>query len=210
MNVIAVMADWMAEAIKFFYSLYPNWGVAIILLTVAIKLALYPLTLQSITSMAAVQKIQPRLKELQKTYKDKPKELQEKTMELYKSEGVNPLGGCLPMLLQIPFFFALFFAVKGMVFTGPGATFLWITNMAKPDPTYILVALIALATYWAQKTTPQAADNPMQAMNVLMPAIIAVFSAPFPAGLQLYWFVQTILSAAQQAYIIGKHGLKKA
>lgn len=210
MNIIGIMAGWMAQAVMFFYSLYPNYGVAIVLLTIAVKIALYPLTLQSITSMAAVQRIQPRLKDLQKKHKDSPKELQEKTMALYKSEGVNPFGGCLPMLLQIPFFFALFFAVKDMKFAGPGTTFLWLNDLAKPDPTYILIALIALSTYWAQKTTPQTSDSPMQAMNIFMPAIIAVMSAPFPAGLQLYWFVQTVFTAIQQRYILGKQGVSKA
>jgi YidC/Oxa1 family membrane protein insertase len=202
MNIIKPISDIMVEVIKFFYSLYPNYGVAIILLTVAVKLALYPLTLQSIQQMAALQKIQPKIKELQNKYKGDQKELQKQTLELYNKEGVNPLGGCLPMLLQIPFFFALFFAVKEMQFTGAGTTFLWLTDLAKPDPTYVLVALIGLSTYWAQKTTPQTSEGSLAAMTIIMPFFIAFISAPFPAGLQLYWLVQTVLSAAQQWYIM--------
>lgn len=202
MNPIQIVVDIMSEIIKFFYAIYPNYGVAIILLTVAVKLALYPLTLQSIQQMAAMQKLQPKLKELQKKLKDDPKELQKETLALYNKEGVNPLGGCLPMLLQIPFFFALFFAIQAMKFEGPGSTFLWINNLAKPDPTYVLVILIALSTYWTQKTTPQTQEGPAQAMMLFMPLFIAFISAPFPAGLQLYWLVQTALSAAQQWYIL--------
>jgi YidC/Oxa1 family membrane protein insertase len=204
MNIIKPISDLMIEAIKFFYSFYPNYGVAIILLTVVVKIALYPLSLQSTQQMSAVQKIQPKLKELQKKHKENPKELQEKTAELYKNEGVNPLGGCLPMLLQIPFFIALFFAVQGMKFSGPGAEFLWITDLSKPDPTYILVILIALSTYWSQKTMPQASEMQTSAMNIVMPAFIAFVSAPFPSGVQVYWLAQTVISAAQQAYILKK------
>jgi len=205
MNPIQLLSDLMVQALNFFYSFYPNYGVAIILLTVTIKIALYPLNLQSMQQTAAIQKIQPKLKELQTKLKDKPKELQEAIMNLYKEEKVSPLGGCLPMLLQLPFFIALFFGIQSMHFEGPGATFLWLKDLAKPDPTYVLVILIALSTYWAQKTMPQPKDSPMAAMNYFMPAFIAFISAPFPSGLQLYWVVQTTISAAQQAHIFRKH-----
>ncbi len=200
-----MLSDLMVQAINFFYSFYPNYGVAIILLTVAIKTALYPLSLQSMQQTSAIQKIQPKLKELQTKLKDKPKELQEAIMNLYKEEKVSPLGGCLPMLLQIPFFIALFFGIQSMHFAGPGATFLWLKDLSKPDPTYVLVAFIALSTYWAQKTMPQPKDSPMASMNLIMPVFIAFVSAPFPSGVQLYWLVQTALSAAQQAHIFRKH-----
>jgi YidC/Oxa1 family membrane protein insertase len=204
MNPINMLSGLMVQALDFFYSLYPNYGVAIIMLTVAMKLALYPLTLQSTQQMGAIQKLQPKLKELQAKHKDKPKELQQKTMELYQKEGVNPLGGCLPMLLQLPFFIALFFAIKGMTFEGIGTTFLWIKDLSVPDPTYVLVALIALSTFWTQKTTPQPAQKGASSMMLFMPLFIAFISAPFPAGVQLYWLVQTLLTALQQAYILKK------
>lgn len=202
MNPIKILSDLMVQAIAFFYSLYPNYGVAIILLTVAVKLALYPLTLQSLQQMSAIQRLQPKLKELKDKHKDKPKELQQRTMELYQKEGVNPLGGCLPMLLQMPFFIALFFAIKDMSFEGPGTTFLWITDFSKPDPLYILVALIALSTYWTQKTAPQPAEGKAAMMTLFMPLFIAFISAPFPSGVQIYWLVQTVITALQQAYIL--------
>jgi YidC/Oxa1 family membrane protein insertase len=107
MNIIHTLSLWMMEALKFFFALSGNWGFAIILLTVAAKIALYPLTLQSTKQMEAMQKLQPKMEALQKKLKDQPDKLQKETMVLYKNEGVNPLGGCLPMLLQIPVFLAL-------------------------------------------------------------------------------------------------------
>src|SRR3989338_3705619 len=131
----------MLEVLKFFNAFWPhNYGLSIIWLTVAVNLALYPLTLSSMQQMSAMQKIQPRMQELQKKLKGEPQKLQKEMMDLYKSEGVNPLGGCLPVLLKIPFFLALFFALQSKEFlalvsdAGSAASFLWITNIAQPDP----------------------------------------------------------------------------
>jgi len=210
MNIIHTLSLWMLEALKFFFALSGNWGLAIILLTVAVKLALYPLTLQSTKQMAAMQTLQPKMEALQKKLKDQPDKLQKETMELYKSEGVNPLGGCMPMLLQIPVFLALFFALTSKEFkvdilakAGPTAHFLWISNLALPDTTYILVALIALSTYWSSLTMPGAAKQ-QKSMLYFMPAFIAFISVSFPAGVQLYWVVQNLLTIAQQLYILRK------
>jgi len=211
MNPISFLADLMRQAVGFFYGLYPNYGVAIILLTVTMKLVLYPLTRQSLVQMAAMQKLQPRIKEIQKEYKDDPKELQKKTMEIYQEEKVNPLGGCLPILLQFPFMIGLFFAIRDMTFEGPGAGFLWISDLAKPDialvnilglPISALVILIGLTTYLTQKATPQPAQQGGNAMMMAMPLFIAFISANFPAGVQIYWVVHTAITAAQQAYIL--------
>jgi len=199
----------MMEALKFFFAISGNWGFAIILLTVAVKLALYPLTLQSTKQMDAMQKLQPKMEALQKKLKDQPEKLQKETMELYKNEGVNPLGGCLPMLLQIPVFLALFFALTSKEFklilaeAGSKAQILWIANLAKPDPTYVLVFLIAVSTYWSSLTMPGAAKQ-QKSMLYFMPAFIAFVSVPFPAGVQLYWAVQNLLTVAQQLYILRK------
>ena len=199
----------MLDALKFFFSISGNWGVAIILLTVAVKFALYPLTLQSTKQMGAMQKLQPKLEALQKKLKDQPEKLQKETMELYKSEGVNPLGGCLPMLLQIPIFLALFFALTSKEFAGILATagtsarIFWIADLAKPDTTYILVALIALSTYWSSMTMPGAGKQ-QKSMLYFMPAFIAMISVKFPAGVQLYWVAQNLLTVGQQMYILRK------
>lgn len=199
----------MLEALKFFFALSGNWGLAIILLTVAAKIALYPLTLQSTRQMDAMQKLQPKLEALKKKLKEQPDKFQKESLELYKTEGVNPLGGCLPMLLQIPVFLALFFALTSKEFAlilagaGAKAQILWITNLAKPDMTYILVFLIGISTYWSSLTMPGAAKQ-QKSMLYFMPAFIAFISVSFPSGVQLYWVVQNLLTVAQQLYILRK------
>jgi YidC/Oxa1 family membrane protein insertase len=209
MNIIHTLSLWMLEALRFFFAISGNWGLAIVLLTVAAKFALYPLTLQSTKQMDAMQKLQPKLEALQKKLKGQPDKLQKETMELYKREGVNPLGGCLPMLLQIPVFLALFFALTSKDFAavlasaGTKAQFLWISNLAQPDTTYIFVFLIGISTYWTSLTMPGAAKQ-QKSMLYFMPAFIAFISIKFPAGVQLYWVVQNLLTVAQQAYILRK------
>lgn len=197
----------MLEILKFFYAVGGhNYGLAIIWLTVAVNLALYPLTLSSLQQMAAMQRIQPRMQELQKKYKDDPKKLQQEMMDMYKAEGVNPLGGCLPVLLKIPFFLALFFALQSKEFlslVGPGESFLWISNIAKPDRTYILAILIGVTTWLSQKSMPTAPGQG-QAMLWMMPIFITFISVPFPAGVQLYWVVSNLMGWAQQVYIMGQ------
>jgi YidC/Oxa1 family membrane protein insertase len=209
MNIIHTMSLWMIEALKALFAICGNWGLAIIALTVAVKLILYPLTLQSTKQMAAMQKLQPKLEALQQKLKDQPDKLQKETMELYRGEGVNPLGGCLPMLLQIPIFLSLFFALTSKDFAailntaGSHAQFLWITNLAKPDPTMVLIVLIGLSTYWSSMTMPGGGKQ-QKAMLYFMPAFIAIISMSFPAGVQLYWVVQNLLTISQQVYILRK------
>ena len=198
------LSDVMLEVLKFFYSIGGhNYGLAIIWLTVAVNLALYPLTLISIKQMAAMQKIQPRMKELQKKYKDEPTKLQQEIMHLYKSEKVNPLGGCLPVLLKIPFFLALFFALQSKEFMAiaTSSQFLWMSNIVKPDPTYIMIALIGISTWLSQKSMPTSPDQ-NQAMLVIMPFFIAFISISFPAGVQIYWVVSNAMGWLQQEYIL--------
>jgi YidC/Oxa1 family membrane protein insertase len=210
MNIIHVLSMWMLEALKLLYNLCGNWGLAIILLTIAAKSILYPLTFQSTRQMAAMQKLQPKIEALQKKHKDEPDKIQKETIELYRSEGVNPLGGCLPMLLQIPVFLALFFALTGKEFahvmaaSGKAAQFLWITDLAKPDPTYVLIFLIGISTYWTSLTMPGGASKQQKSMLFFMPAFIAFISMSFPAGVQLYWVVQNVITIAQQIYIVRK------
>jgi YidC/Oxa1 family membrane protein insertase len=201
------LTDIMIQAINFFYSITGNYGISIILLTVAVNSALYPLTLSSIVQMAAVQRVQPKIAELQKKLKDQPDKLQKELMELYKAEKVNPFGGCLPMLLKIPFFIALFFALQSQEFlkiiSSPdvNASFLWINNLAKPDHTYILIVLIGLTTYFSQKTMPGSNNQQMAGMTYIMPFFIAFISITFPAGVQLYWIASNLVAILQQWYI---------
>jgi YidC/Oxa1 family membrane protein insertase len=201
------LTDIMLEILKFFHAVGGhNYGLAIIWLTVAVNLALYPLTLSSLQQMAAVQRIQPRMRELQKKHKDDPKKLQKETLDAWRSEGVNPLGGCLPMLLKIPFFLALFFSLQSKEFLaiiGKEASFLWVVDIAKPDPTYILAGLIGVSTWLSQKSMP-ASPGQGPVMLWMMPAFITFISITFPAGVQLYWVVSNLMGWAQQSYILSR------
>lgn len=204
------LVNIMLDILKFFYAIGGhNYGLAIIWLTVAINFALYPLTLSSIQQMAAMQKVQPRLQELQKKYKDDPQKLQREMMDLYKSEGVNPLGGCLPVLLKIPFFLALFFALQSKEFLalisqpGINASFLWVAELSRPDPIKVLPILIGITTWLMQKSMPAAgASGQMQMMTWFMPIFITFISITFPAGVQLYWLISNLMGTVQQVYII--------
>jgi len=208
MNPIAMISSLMLKALEFFsFICMGQYGLGIILLTVSVNLALYPLTLQSSIQMSALQKIQPMMKKLQEKHKDDPATQQKEIMALYKSEKINPLGGCLPMLLKIPFFIALFFALQSPEFKHlvamPGVTnsFLWLSNLTLPDHTYIMVVLIAMSTYVSQKLMPGNNNDTTKMMNNIMPFMIAFISIPFPSGVQLYWTVSNFATAAQQYFI---------
>lgn len=204
------LSDMMLEVLRFFYAIGgQNYGLAIVWLTIAVNLALYPLTLSSVQQMMAMQRIQPRLKELQKKHKDEPQKMQKEMMDLYRSEGVNPFGGCLPVLLKIPFFIALFWGLQSKVFgemlavSGGGASFLWILNIAKPDPLKIMPVLIGISTYFMQKSMPASGEQAMM-MNWMMPLFLVFISLSFPAGVQIYWLVSNVMGAVQQYYVMKK------
>ena len=152
------LSNIMQSALTFFYNMttsigFPNYGVAIILLTIAIKALMYPLTVKQVKSMKAMQDIQPKMKELQEKYKGNPEKLNKELANLYKEAGVNPLAGCLPLLVQMPFLIAIFFAIRDYQYAQLPPSFLWLTDLAQPDPTYILPVLSALTTYIQQKQT---------------------------------------------------------
>lgn len=206
----------MLEVLRFFYAVGGhNWGWAIVWLTITVNLALYPLTLSSIVQMAAMQRIQPRLQELQKKYKDDPKTLQKEMMDLYKVEGVNPLGGCLPVLLKIPFFLAIFWTLQSKEFAilaGQGAVFIpgWIGDITKQDPFYVLPLLIGVTTWLSQKSMPATPGGQGQAMLWFMPIFIGFISYNFAAGVQLYWVISNVMGWLQQSYIMKQKLPKKA
>jgi YidC/Oxa1 family membrane protein insertase len=212
---MAYLSSIMLEVLKFFYSIGGhNWGLAIIWLTVTVNLALYPLTLSSIQQMAAMQRIQPKMQALQKKHKDDPKRLQQEMMDLYKGEGVNPLGGCLPVLLKIPFFLALFWTLQSKEFAllvGQGAIFIpgWIVDLARPDHLFVLPVLIGVSTWLSQKSMP-AAPGQNQAILWFMPIFIAFISYKFASGVQLYWVISNLMGWAQQTYIMTLRIPKKA
>ncbi|HEY0662998.1 MAG TPA: membrane protein insertase YidC [Thiobacillaceae bacterium] len=186
---------WTLEKIE---RLVGNWGWAIIILTVLLKLALYPLSAAGYKSMAKMRKLTPRLKQLKDTYGDDRAKLHQSMAEMYKTERINPLGGCLPILVQIPVFIALYWVLRAAV-EMRGAPWLgWITDLTAPDPWFILPIVMGVTSILQVKLNPQPMD-PMQAkIRMVMPVAFTVMFVFFPAGLVLYWVVNNILSIAQQ------------
>jgi len=177
-----------------------NWGVSIILLTVLIKILFYPLSAASYKSMAQMRELAPRLQSMKEKFGDDKQKMQKAMMELYKTEKINPLGGCLPILVQIPVFIALYWVLLGSVELR-NAPFLYIQDLSSKDPYYILPILMAASMFVQTKLNPKPTD-PMQArLMMMMPIIFSVFFFFFPAGLVLYWLVNNLLSMAQQWHI---------
>lgn len=194
----AAIAKVLLHLLQWFHGFVPNWGFSIILLTLLVRVLVLPFNISSYKSMKKMQVIQPLVKSLQEKYKDKPEILNQEMMKIWKEHKVNPLGGCLPMLLQLPIFFALF-QVLGQAIELYQAPFLfWISDLSVRDPLFILPALMALSMWIQQKITPTTMD-PKQAK--LMQYIILLFVIPmafFPSGLALYTCVSTIFGVVQQ------------
>lgn len=191
---MSLLREVMVTSLKFFYGFTSSYGLAIILLTVAIRLLLYPLFASQTKTAAAMKELQPKLAELQAKYKSKPEEYQKKMMELYKEHKINPLGGCLPMLIQLPFLWALFQVLGTFQFGQEKFLGLWILN--KPDSFYILPILAGATTYIQMAMTTT--DPSQRAMTLIMPIFIAWMSLKFAAGLTIYWVVSNIFSIGQQ------------
>ncbi len=180
------------------YSFVGNWGVAIIMVTLLIKLLFYKLTESSGRSMAKMRNLQPRLKALQERYKDDRQQLSQAMMELYKREKVNPAAGCLPILIQMPFFLAFYWVLLESVEMRQAPVALWITDLSARDPFFLLPLIMGAAMFYPQKLNPQVGDPVQVKVMQIMPIIFTVFFAFFPAGLVLYWVTNTVLSIAQQ------------
>lgn len=197
------LSNIMQTILNYCYNLttavgFPSYGIAIILLTVAIKIIMYPLTVKQIKSMKAMQELQPKMKSLQEKYKGNPEKLQKEMAALYKETGVNPLSGCLPLLVQMPFLIAIFFAIREYQYDPAFQGFLWLPNLAEPDPTYILPVLSAATTYFQSKQTMTDNSQQNKMMLIFMPVFIGYISLTFPGGLVLYWVVSNIIQIAQQ------------
>ena len=178
-----------------------NFGLAIIVLTVVIKILFFPLTHTSYKSMKNMQKVQPLMLKLKKKYKDDKERLNKEIMALYRSHKVNPLGGCLPMILQIPVFFALYKALLGSIELRHAPFIFWINDLSAKDPYYITPIIMGASMFIQQKMTPTVGD-PMQAkIMLLMPIVFTVMFLNFPSGLVIYWLVNNVLSIGQQFYI---------
>jgi YidC/Oxa1 family membrane protein insertase len=201
----------LARSLNFFYRLIPSYGVAIILVTVALKLLFWPVQAKSIQSMKQMQKFQPQLAKLKEKYKDDPQRLNQETMKLYKEHHINPFSGCLPMVVQLPVLIA-FYRVLISDIALRGASFLWIKDLAQPD-TVATVAGFAInplplvmvgAMIWQQKITPQSGDAQQQKMMMFMPLMMLFFFYKAAAGLTLYWTLQQLLSFLQQWWSMRK------
>ncbi len=211
----------MRDTLVFFYNITGNHGLAIILLTIVIKLILLPLTLSQSKSLLAMKKVQPLQKELQEKYKDNPQIYNEKLLELYKKHNVNPFGGCLPLVLQLPFIYALF----GILRTFPEGTsevfqqafspgfLIWDLSLAANTAsnwTYYILPVISAGTTYFQSLQTTSNDPSQKSMTLMMPLVIGFLSTTFSSGLVLYWIVSNLFSIAQTYFLnrraVGKGG----
>ena len=193
-----------------YHHIYPNFGIGIILLTIIVKIILYPLTKQQFESMKKMQSMMPTFKKLKEKHKNNPQQLQIETMKIYKENKINPLGGCLPMLIQLPFLFALFYTMNGKSFENlisqgdvfPGFTSFWLADLSQPDSLFILPIVIGVSTYLGQKMA--STDPNQQKILMFMPFLMVIISFKMPAGVLLYWAISQIISSAQQILIMNK------
>ncbi len=189
--------------LKLIYTYVRNYGIAIIILTLLARLLLYPISLKQFKSMKAMQRLGPELAALKKKYKDDKQRINIETMNLFKRNKVNPMGGCLPMLLQMPIFFALYRVLYNSIELRHAPFFLWIQDLSAPDPYYISPVLMAIAMFFQQKFTPSATTDPAQAKIMkIMPIIFSLFMIALPSGLVLYILVSSLASMPQQIYMM--------
>jgi len=186
---------WLLSVV---FGVVGNWGVAIIFVTFLIKLAFYKLTESSGRSMAKMRNLQPRMTALKERYKDDKQAHSQAMMELYKREKVNPAAGCLPILIQMPFFLAFYWVLLESVEMRQAPFALWITDLSTRDPYFILPLIMGAAMFMQQKLNPAPADPVQAKVMQIMPIMFTVFFAFFPSGLVLYWVTNTLLSIAQQ------------
>jgi len=204
-GVLTFLAEPLFWILDTIHEYVGNWGVAIIILTILIKLVFYKLSETSYRSMARLRKFQPKLQQLKENYGDDKVIFQQKMMKLYKEEKINPLGGCLPILIQMPVFIALYWVLLYSVEMRQAPFMLWIQDLSAMDPYFILPVLMGITMFIQQKLNPSAMmDEMQQKVFKLLPFIFTFFFLWFPAGLVLYWLVNNILSVGQQYYITKK------
>ncbi len=196
-----IIAAPIFQVLKWIHTVVGNWGWSIIMLTILIKLLFYPLNAKAGRSMAQMKVLTPKMEKLKELYGDDRQKLNQAMMELYRTEKINPLGGCLPILVQIPVFIALYWVLLGSIELRHAPWLGWIHDLSAPDPYFVLPVIYAVSMFVQTKLNPQPAD-PVQARVMLaMPIVFSVFFLFFPSGLVLYWAVQNLLSIAQQWHI---------
>ena len=213
-GMFGFISEILYRAIKIINRVIPNWGLCIILLTFFIKIILFPLTYSSTKSMAKMQDIQPKVKALRSKYKKakqdigQRRKMNEEMMKLYKEHGINPAGGCLPLLLQIPVFWGFWRLLVASVEFRQSPFIFWIKDLSISDPIYITPILMGLTQYISQKMTPTSGDPTQQKMMLIMPVMMTFLFMSFPSGLILYWLTNNVLQIGQQ-YIINRMKQKK-
>ena len=205
-SIFAPIENLLHFVIELLYSIteqlgFGSYGLAIILLTIIIKMILYPLTAKQIKSMKAMQELQPKLKKLQDKYKDNPQMMQQKLATLYKDAGVNPIAGCLPMLIQMPILMGMYYALFNFDYGGAEPSFLWLPSLSQTDPTYVLPILSALTTFLQSKMSMTEVNSQSRVIMIVMPLFIGWISLNFPSGLVLYWVTMNIVQIAQQWWL---------
>ena len=214
------MARPMLQLLRLVNRWVHNYGVSIILVTVLIKIVFWPLTHKSYKSMKAMQKLQPKMKELQALYKDDKQGLNRAMMQLYRDQKVNPMGGCLPMILQIPFFFAFYNALLYSIELRHAPFICWenevlwgfrgICDLSVYDPSYITPVLMGASMFWQQSMTPTVGDPTQAKIMKFMPLIFLFFFLNAPAGLVVYWLINNVLSVMQQIWTNRARGVEEA
>lgn len=203
--------SFMIPFLEFSYTtLFPNYGIAIILLTIVIKICFIPLMNKQYLSMKKMQELAPVLSKLREEHKGDPLVIQQEMMKLYKEHQVSPLSGCLPMLLQIPFFISIYATIMSDQFVAllavpevnKGLFSFWIRDLAVPDNSFILPVLLAIFTFYSQKM--MMTDPKQKQLMYLSPIMILIFGVNLPAGVLLYWATSTVLSTVQQLIVVGK------
>ncbi len=198
LKILAAPLFWL---LKWLHALVGNWGWAIIFLTVLIKLVFYPLNAKAGRSMAQMKVLAPKMEKLKELYGEDRQKLNTAMMELYRTEKINPLGGCLPIVVQIPVFIALYWVLLASIELRHAPWLGWIQDLSAPDPYFVLPVIYAISMFVTTKLNPQPADPVQAKVMLVMPIMFSIFFLFFPAGLVLYWVVQNLLSILQQWYI---------
>ena len=197
-GVLTFLSKPLYWLLSWYHSFVGNWGLAIILLTLTVKAVFYKLSETSYRSMAKMRKVSPRLKTLKERYGDDRQKMNQAMMELYKTEKINPMGGCLPILVQIPVFIALYWALLESVDLRQAPFIFWIKDLSVMDPFFVLPVLMGISMVIQQRLNPPPPDPIQAKIMMALPFVFTFFFAFFPAGLVLYWVVNNVLSITQQ------------
>lgn len=218
LGMFSIIAKGLLWLLEFFHKYVHNWGVAIILLTIVIKAVFWPLTAKSYASMEKMKKLQPMMMAIREKHKDNKELMNKEVMALYKTYGVNPASGCVPILIQLPVFFGLYQALLTSIelrhapFIShlPGTDLIWLADLSAKDPYYITPVIMGLTMFLQQRMSPPATDPMQQKIMLFLPLIFTVLFLGFPSGLVLYWLVNNILSIAQQWMMMRKNRTAQA